>query len=155
MAERFNPFTHAPFGGRRNPARMQTMLAAGAGLTMLTAVAALAFIGPPDIRAQLGLEATPNPIQVQWERPEPRAGPGGSLMLEVSGQVINPGEATHTVPPIRARLRNGEGRTVFSWTITPPVRTLPPGGRATFDTAAVDIPRGEHELQLTLDDRAP
>lgn len=154
MAERFNLFTHAPFGGRRNPARVQTVLAAGAAVAMLAAVAALAFIGPPDIRAQLGLETSENPVQVQWEKPEPRAMPGGNLMLEVSGQVINPSEETQSVPPIRARLRNGDGRTVFSWSITPPVRTLPPGGRATFDSAAVDIPRGDHELLLSLDDRA-
>lgn len=156
MAERFNLFTHAPFGGRRNPARVQTMLAAGAGVAMLTAVAALAFVGPPDIRAHLGLEdGGVSPVQVQWEKPQPRAMPGGNLMLDVSGQIINPSDTTQTVPPIHAKLRNGDGRTVFSWIIAAPVRTLPPGGRATFDSAAVDIPRGDNELVLSLDDGAP
>lgn len=155
MASRIGGFNHAPFGGRRNPARRQTVFAGGAALAMLTGVAALAVAGPPDIRANLGLEGgTRSPILLQMQKPEQRTMADGNLMLDISGQLINPTAATQRVPPIRAIIKDPDGRLKYSWVIAPPVRTLAPGGRVTFYSAGVDVPRGENDLRLELDDGA-
>lgn len=156
MSAKFSPFTHAPpFNGRRNPARMWTMLAGGAALLMLSIVGALALLGPPDIRAHLGLGGvTASPIQIQMQEPEQRTMPGGNLMLDVSGQLINPTDETQRVPSIKAVIRDADGGVKYSWVIAPPVARLAPRGRVTFYSAGVDVPRGENNLKLTLDDGA-
>lgn len=149
----FSPFTHAPpFGGRRNPARRQTMLAGAAATAMLFGVGALAVLGPPDIRSNLGLRAAgASPIQIQMQMPELRDMPDGNRMLDVSGQLINPTDETQRVPPIRAEIRDPDGRVVYSWVIAPPLRTLAPSGRANFYSGGIDIPAGDNALKLTLD----
>lgn len=143
----FSPFSHAPpFRGRRNPARRQTMYAGAAAAAMLFGVAALALLGPP------GLVAGASPIQIQMQRPEQRTMADGNLMLDVSGQLINPTAATQAVPPIRAEIRDPDGRIIYSWLIAPPVKTLGPSGRARFYSAGVDVPPGDgNALKLTLE----
>lgn len=151
----FNLFTHAPFGGRRNPARTQTMLAAGAGLAMLAAVGALAVLGPPDIRAQLGLDGgAASPIRIEAQEPVERTLPDGRLMIDVSGLLINPTDETQRVPQIRARILDPAGNLKYSWVIAPPIRNLAPKGQVAFNSAGIDVPRGENDVQLSLDDGA-
>jgi len=147
----YNPFAHSPpFSGRRNPARMQTMLAGGAGAVMLSVVAALALVGPPDIRANLGLQNDAgSPIQIQMEVPQVRGMPGGNQLLDVSGQIINPTDQTQRVPSIRAEIRNADDRVIYSWIIAPPVKTLQPRGRVSFSSGGVDVPEGDNKLKLT------
>lgn len=148
-----SPFTHAPpFSVRRNPARRQTALAGAAAAAMLFAVGALALLGPPDIRANLGGGASP--IQIQMQKPEQRTMPDGNLMLNVGGQLINPTDKNQRVPSIRAEIRDPDGRVIYSWVIAPPVRTLGPSGRAVFYSTGVDVPRGENALRLTLEGSA-
>lgn len=144
----YSPFSHnPPFSGRRNPARRQTMYAGAAATAMLFGVGALALLGPPDFSV-----AGASPIQIQMQKPEQRTMADGNLMLDVSGQLINPTAATQAVPPIRAEIRDPDGRIIYSWVIAPPVRTLGPSGRASFYSAGVDVPRGEgNALKLTLE----
>lgn len=146
-----SPFAHAPpFRGRRNPARMRTMLAGGAGATMLAAVAALALVGPPDIRANLGLQdAGGTPILIQMQKPQIRPMPSGRRLLDVSGQLINPTDAVQRVPAIRAEIRNLDNRVIYSWIIPPPVATVQPKGRVSFNSGGVEIPEGDNKLELT------
>lgn len=144
---RFNPFSHGQFGGRRNPARMQTALAAGAGVAMLAVVGALAVIGPPE----LGSQAIASPIEIEVGKPEQRTLPGGNQTLDISGQLINTTADTQPVPPIRAELVDDAGELRYSWIIAPPVRTLAPSGRVRFSSEGIDVPPGENRLKLSLD----
>ena len=148
----FNPFSHAPFGGRRDPARMQTALAAAGAFLMLTAVAAITLLGPPEID---GLQAAAaSPIEIQVERPNKRVTGDGNVMLDVTGQLINPTSNTQPVPSIRAELLGADRRVRYSWTIAPPIRTLAPGGRVTFYSLGIDIPPGENNLKVSLNGTA-
>lgn len=121
---------------------------AGAGATaMLFAVGALALLGPPDLSV-----AGASPIQIHMQKPEKRTMADGNMMLDISGQLINPTTTTVKVPPIRAQIRDPDGKILYTWVIAPPVRTLGPSGRASFYSAGVDVPPGEgNALKLTIE----
>lgn len=146
----FNPFSHAPFGGRRNPARLRTGLAAGAGFAMLLLVGALAVLGPPE----LGSNAVASPIEIEVGKPEQRTLPGGNALLDISGQLVNTTPQAQPVPPIKAELLDEDGELRYSWIIAPPVRTLAPSGRVRFTSEGIDVPPGENSLKLSLDKSA-
>jgi hypothetical protein len=74
----------------------------------------------------------------------------GNELLTVTGRVINPTTSEQDVPPLQAQLRTRTGKTVYSWTIAPPARTLPPGASASFNSAEVNVPPGGDELTITL-----
>ena len=147
-----DPFAHAaPFRPRRNPARMWTLLAVSAAVVMTSALGALVVFGPPSIGARLGLVPAEVPLMIQvTQKPERRPTASGSELLAVTGRIVNPTDDVQPVPDIRAELRDGQGRTVYSWTITRPARELPPRGAAEFDSAAVDVPRGAKALNLSF-----
>ena len=71
-------------------------------------------------------------------------------MLAVSGRVINPTDEKPAGAAAPRQLRNSAGKLVYSWTIAPPARTLPPGASATFNSAEVNVPPGGDELTVTL-----
>jgi hypothetical protein len=128
-------------------------VAALAGAIMLSGVAALALVGPPDIRANLGLQGeVGSPIQIQMEVPQVRGMPGGNQLLDVAGQIINPTDQTQRVPSIRAEIRNSDDRIIYSWIIAPPVKTLQPRGQASFSSGGVDVPEGDNTLKLAVED---
>lgn len=147
-----DPFAHEPpFRPRRNPAKMWTMLAVAFALLAVGAIAGLSAFGPGDWGARLGLRPSEVPLTIEVTRkPERRPTLSGSELLAVTGRILNPTDSVQTVPDIRAELRDGQGRTVYSWTITRPARTLQPGGSAEFDSAAVDVPRGSKALNLSF-----
>jgi len=49
-----------------------------------------------------------------------------------------------------AELKDAQGRTVYDWSIAPPVRDLQAHGRVTFDSAEMDVPRGGRNLSLSF-----
>jgi hypothetical protein len=109
------------------------------------------MFGPSDFGARLGLAPREVPLTIQVTRkPERRPTLSGSELLAVTGRILNPTDSIQDVPDIRAELRDGQGRTVYSWTITRPAKSLPPGGSAEFDSAAVDVPRGSKALNLSF-----
>lgn len=148
----FNPFGHSPFGDRRNPARAQTWIAGAAAATMLSVVGALAVAGPPELVSPA--RAAASPIQIQMHKPAQRTMPGGNLMLDISGQLINPTSDTLSVPSIKAEIRDADGTLRYSWVIAAPVATLAPSGRASFYSAGIDVPPGDNRLKLTLESEA-
>ena len=83
-------------------------------------------------------------------KPDRRETASGNELLAVTGRIVNPTDIPQTVRDIRAELRDTQGRTVYSWTITRPVPMLAPGASAEFDSAAVDIPRGAKNLHLSF-----
>lgn len=140
-----------PFRPRRNPAKMWTLFAVLFAVAAAGALAALIAFGPPDLAARLGLGPAEVPLTIEVTRkPERRPTLSGSELLAVTGRIVNPTDSVQTVPDIRAELRDGQGRAVYSWTITRPARSLPPGGSAAFDSAAVDVPRGSKALNLSF-----
>lgn len=140
-----------PFRPRRNPAKLWTLLAILFAVVAAAALAALVAFGPTDLGARFGLRSAEVPLTIEVTRkPERRPTLSGSELLAVTGRILNPTDSVQTVPDIRAELRDGQGRTVYSWTITRPARSLPPGGTAEFDSAAVDVPRGSKALNLSF-----
>lgn len=115
------------------------------------ALASLLAFGPPGFSERLGIQPGGVPLTIEVTRkPERRPTASGSELLAVTGRILNPTDTVQTVPDIRAELRDGQGRAVYSWTITRPARSLPPGGSAEFDSAAVDVPRGSKALNLSF-----
>ena len=74
----------------------------------------------------------------------------GNEFLNISGRIINPTDRQQKVPPIHAQLHDSRGKVVYSWTIPPPARTIPPGGSASFNSAELNIPPTAQELTVTL-----
>ena len=64
--------------------------------------------------------------------------------------MTNPSTDRQRVPDIRAELRDAQGRLVYSWTITPPQRTLAPGGAIEFNSAKLDVPANSKRLELSF-----
>jgi len=148
--EDFSPFTMEERGGRRGRSPLVTLL------MMAVLIAALAaafwFLAPPEWKERVGIAAAgETPLQLMMTHSDrQRIAPSGNELLAVSGRVINPTDESQDVPPIRAELRSRTGKLVYSWTIAPPARTLPPGASATFNSTEVNVPSGGDELTITL-----
>ncbi|SMF63954.1 MJ0042-type zinc finger domain-containing protein [Allosphingosinicella indica] len=138
-----------PFSGRRNPARLWTIIAIIAAVLMLGAVAAIWAFGLPIQNVTKAEAATPLEIKVNGQ-PERRQLESGNELLAVSGRIVNPTEQTQRVPQIRAELRDVQGRVVYGWFISAPVPELAPGQSTVFNSAEVDVPRGAKRLNLSF-----
>ena len=113
--------------------------------------AAFWFLAPPEWKERVGIAAPgESQLQLMMTHSDRQKLASGNELLAVSGRVINPTDESHNVPPIRAQLRSSSGKLVYSWTIAPPARTLPPGASATFNSAEVNVPAGGDELTITL-----
>ncbi|HEX8412927.1 MAG TPA: zinc-ribbon domain-containing protein [Sphingomicrobium sp.] len=144
----------APFGPRdqieepRRSGLLRFLL-----LVLLVAAAAIAFwfLAPAEWKSRLGLaNASQTQLQLMMTHSDRQPLASGNELLAVTGRVINPTDETQPVPPIQARLLSSTGQLVYSWTIAPPARTLPPRQSATFNSAEVNVPSGGVDLALTL-----
>ena len=146
--EDFSPFTmeeHAP----RGRSRLLTLLMIA--LLIAALAAAFWFLAPHEWKERVGISAAAEtPLQLMMTHSDRQKLASGNELLAVSGRVINPTDEQQNVPPIRAQLRSSSGKLVYSWTIAPPARTLPPGASATFNSAEVNVPSGGDELTITL-----
>lgn len=152
--EDIDAFAHQPpFRPRKNPTRRWTIAALCAALVLLGGVGAVLYFGTPSLAAQLGLPVGTVDIPLLLEvprRPERRTLESGNELFAVSGRIINPTSQSQRIPDILAELRDAQGRVVYSWTITPPRRTLGPRATADFNSAEVDVPKGARELNLSF-----
>ena len=119
---------------------------------LLVALLAAAFwaLAPDSLRRNVGFgtaAATPLQITAQGDR---QTLASGNELLAVSGRIINPSSESQPVPPIQASVRDGSGRVLHSWTISPPARRLAPGASASFNSAEMDVPAGGDQLTVTL-----
>ncbi|TXC72327.1 hypothetical protein FSB78_16290 [Sphingomonas ginsenosidivorax] len=146
---RFEPVAQ-PVRPRINVTRRWTIAAVAAGLLMLLAVVAILYLGAPGIGTTLGIGADQTPLRLRDNPIERRELENGSELFAVSGQVTNPSDSRQRVPDIRAELRDAQGRIVYSWTITPQQRTLPPGGAIDFNSAKLDVPSNSKRLELSF-----
>ena len=137
---------------RRNPAKRWTIIAASAAALMLAATAGLAWFGLPSWAQGLGLPgmvAEPDLVIELPPNQDHRELADGTIYFAASGVIINPTDREQRVPPILAELRDAQGTIVYSWTIKPPVRMLPPNEKVNFSEAKLDIPRRATQLTVS------
>jgi predicted Zn finger-like uncharacterized protein len=148
----------APFGQRDDVVeeRGGRMLPRILGLILVVALLAVAFwfLAPTELKSRIGLaQSQSSPLELSLTRQEWGPLNSGNSLLTVSGRIINPTDETQKIPPIHAELRKKTGEVVYSWTISPPAQSLPPGGRAPFNAAKMNVPDGD--LLLTMSFAAP
>lgn len=150
----YDPFApQPPFKPRRNPARRWTAAAIVAGVSMLLGTAAILYSGAPGIAAQLGLGMggdVETPLLFTDKAVERRTMPNGSELFMVSGKVVNPTGNKQSVPDIRVELTDAQDRLVYSWRITPQVRSLGAKGAIEFNGAKIDVPANAKVVQLSF-----
>ncbi len=137
---------------RRNPAKRWTLIAASAAVLMIAATAGLAYFGLPGWAQGLGLPGMAAEPDLVIELPpnqDHRELADGTIYFAASGVIINPTDREQRVPPILAELRDAQGTIVYSWTIKPPVRMLPPNEKVNFSEAKLDIPRRATQLTVS------
>ncbi|QNM82117.1 zinc-ribbon domain-containing protein [Sphingomonas sabuli] len=114
-------------------------------------VLGLWLLAPDYVRQGVGLaSAGPTALQIAPGQPERQKLASGNELVVVSGRVINPSAKDLQVPPIEAELRDKGGKLLYSWTIAPPARSLPPGGSASFNSAEMDVPASGLDSTVTL-----
>jgi predicted Zn finger-like uncharacterized protein len=144
----FRPFAGA---AEETPRRRWPLALLILVLLIGAAAAAFWFLAPVEWRQRVGIagpEETPLLLQVRTSDRQTLA--SGNELFAVSGRVINPTDRSQRVPPLQAELRNSAGKLIYSWTIAPPARTLPPGASASFNSAEVNVPQGADQLTVTL-----
>jgi hypothetical protein len=120
-------------------------------LLIAALAAAFWFLAPAQWKERIGIaSSSETPLQLMLTHSDRQKLASGNELLAVSGRVINPTDEQQNVPPISAQLRSASGKLVYSWTIAPPARTLPPGASATFNSAEVNVPSGGEDLTITL-----
>ncbi len=137
---------------RRNPAKSWTLIAASAAVLMVAATAGLMYFGLPGWAQGLGLPGLTVEPDLVIELPpnqDHRELADGTIYFAASGVIINPTDREQRVPPILAELRDAQGTIVYSWTIKPPVRMLPPNEKVNFSEAKLDIPRRATQLTVS------
>ena len=144
----FSPFIlREPEHRKRSPLLTILLVA----LLIAAIAAAFWFLAPAPWKDRIGIAgAGETPLQLMMTHSDRQKLASGNELLAVSGRVINPTEQNQNVPPIQAQLRSNSGKLVYSWTIAPPARVLPPGASATFNSAEVNVPAGGDELTITL-----
>jgi predicted Zn finger-like uncharacterized protein len=146
--DQFSPFAEADEEPRRRSAVVVILIIF---LIVVAAAVAFWFLAPGEMKARLGLAAVgTSPLALVTTHMDRQRLESGNELLTVTGRVINPTGKDQDVPPLQAQLKTRAGKTVYSWTIAPPTRTLPPGGSASFNSAEVNVPAGGDELTITL-----
>jgi hypothetical protein len=149
----YDAFAHEPpFRPRRNWAKIWTMAAVAAAVLMLAATAAISYWGlPTNLGARLAF-AKPQGTQLQIvdHRTERSRMESGNELLTVTGRINNPSDQAQRVPALRAELRDGQGRGIYSWTISAPVGQLAPGASTTFNSAEVNVPQGAKAVNISF-----
>jgi hypothetical protein len=119
---------------------MWTILAVVAAVLMLAATAAVYSFGLPDLVVDIAQGAGKTPLEVEDVRAEHSTLASGNSLLTVTGRITNPTRSVQRVPQLRAEVREPDGKTVYGWSISPPVTDLQPGQSATFNSAEMDVP---------------
>jgi predicted Zn finger-like uncharacterized protein len=147
----YDPFAAGPpFRARRNPARWWTAAAVIAALLMIGALVAVHIYGLPGLGERVGLAADDAARLSISGNAERQPLESGNELLAVTGEIVNETDEVQRVPQIRAELKDAQDRVVYAWSIAPPVRELQPRGRATFNSAEMNVPRGGRTLSLKL-----
>ena len=149
--DEFSPFAERDPVQRKAPRGLGLVLIA---IVVIAAIAAaLWFLAPAEWRTRLGLAAvSETPLKLVLEHSDRQQLASGNELLTISGRVVNPTTEPQAVSAIRAELKSSTGKLVYSWTIPPPTRILPPGGSARFNSAELNVPPGAEDLTITIGD---
>ncbi|WP_448581576.1 DUF3426 domain-containing protein [Thermaurantiacus sp.] len=74
--------------------------------------------------------------------------PDGAAVLEVAGEIVNPGPTAAFLPAIELRLVDASGRMLERRHVRTSVSSIPAGGRIAFATVALHPPPGVASAQL-------
>jgi hypothetical protein len=122
-----------------------------AAALMMAAVFGLQYFGLPDLGGRMGIPVqSGDALAIVDESARPRRLESGNDMLEVSGAIVNRTDQVQRVPQIRAELKDGNGQTIYSWSIAPPASEIQPSGRMAFDSAEIGVPAGGRTLTLNF-----
>ena len=147
--EDFTPF--APREAEPRKSRGRFLIVAIIVLLIAAIVAGVWFLAPLELRQRLGIaDASDTPLQLMMTHSDRTQLASGNEFLNISGRIINPTDQQQKVPPIYAQLHDASGKVVYKWTIPPPMKTIPPGGSASFNSAELNIPPAAQELTVTL-----
>jgi predicted Zn finger-like uncharacterized protein len=146
-----------PFAERDDvePRRRGPLLTILILIALVIAAAALFwFFAPAEYKAKLGVAGGgESKLALVTRNMDRQKLESGNELLTVTGRVINPTGEDQRVPPLKAELRTHAGKVIYSWTIAPPARSLPPGQSASFNSAEVNVPPGGDELTISLSDQ--
>lgn len=156
-------FAHEPpFRPRRNPARRWTIAAASAAVVLIAGIGVVQWFGTPSIvprvLAALNLPGGDFDIPLLLEtprKPERRDMVSGNELFALTGRIVNPTTTVQRVPDILAELRDARGVVIYTWTITPPKRTIGPKEKLEFNNAQIDVPKGSKNLTLSFSGATP
>lgn len=162
----FDPFAHEPpFKPRKNPERRWTAAALIIGLSLSAGAGAILWLGAPGIASQLGLPVGEAKTSLVFANQQVDRRPrlnGGELFV-VSGQVVNPSKERQRVPNIlvelcdtdlRVKECDNQSAILYSWTITPNPRALPPGGSLEFNSGKLDVPPNAKSIRFSFSGEA-
>lgn len=141
-------FAHEPpFRPRRNPAKLMTYAAVAFAIVIAALAAATWHYGwlensfaasgqEPDLKIEL------------HDNLELGRDADGSPYFIASGSIVNPTSRTQRVPELLVTLKDSSGRSVYSWTMKAPVRTLAPGGKVDFSQLRRDVPLAASRISV-------
>ena len=148
VEDEFSPF-RAP-ADIEPPGRSPILTLLLIALVVAALAAAFWFLATPAWNAALGLGgASSSPLAFVATHVDRQRLESGNELLTLTGRVINPSKSDQPVPPLKAELRDGAGKVIYSWTIAPPAPRLAPGASATFNSAEVNVPPGGDEVTIS------
>lgn len=120
---------------------------------LLIGIGSVRYFGlEPQIEAMFTQpRTTESPLLLNVVRqPERRILESGNELFAISGRIMNPTSDEQRIPDIKAELRDAKGQLVYSWTITPPQRTLEARASIEFNAAEVNVPRNAQRLNISF-----
>ena len=141
-------FAHEPpFKPRRNPAKLWTMAAIVFAILIASIGGAVWYFGVPNIGLSMA-GAEPDLKIVLNENLELNEREDGTPYFIASGSIVNPTSTTQKVPEMLVTLKDSGGRPVYSWKMTPKVRSLAPGAKVDFSEARLDVPLAATQISV-------
>lgn len=149
----YDAYAHEPmFRPRRNPAKMWTAIAVAFALVLTIGGAAAAWYGPSRVLSLFGISSGEFdvPLLIMPRTMEPSVKPNGTVLLPVSGRIVNPTDSAQPIPDILVEIRDQQGRVVYSWTIPRPAPTVAARGSVGFESATVNPPKNGTKLRFVF-----
>ncbi len=144
----FSPFAADGDGEPHGRSPLLVLVIIALGVAALAA--AFWFLAPAEWKSRVGLNSgATSPLAFVITHRERQQLQSGNQLLTISGRIINPTSSEQSVPPIKAQLKTRNGRVIYTWTIAPPTRSLPPGASASFNSAEINVPPGGDDVTIT------
>lgn len=146
--EERSQFAHEPpFRPRRNPARIATYAAIAFAAVVAVGGGALWYTGWLDGAFAVAGEQPDLEIVLHDNLVLGRANDGSPYFI-ASGSIVNSTARSQRVPDMLVTLKDASGRSVFNWTMKPPVRSLAPGATAEFSQLKRDVPMASSKISV-------